>query len=233
MVLAVAAGGMLLTACLKSNNNPNQQPVAGLMAFNLTSDQPAVAVTLSGNSLTQQPLGYGNYTGAYLSIYPGDRTVQSYDFNLGKMLATTSFNFEQGKYYSAFVVGDSSSYRNVVTNDNLDSLAAVTGSGYIRYVNAIADTIHRPLVTISAGGNSVVNENAAFAAVSAFKPVAAGDVSIAVKSSAGVDSSRTITVEQNKVYTVLLTGVPGTTDATKTVQIKYIVNGTIMGSGSN
>jgi hypothetical protein len=41
------------------------------------------------------------------------------------------------------------------------------------------------------------------------------------------DTSRTVTLEKDKVYTVLLVGIPGLTDKTKSVQIKYIANGTL------
>jgi hypothetical protein len=41
------------------------------------------------------------------------------------------------------------------------------------------------------------------------------------------DTSRTVTLEKDKVYTVLLVGIPGQTDTTKSVQIKYIANGTL------
>ncbi len=231
LVLAVAAAAMLFTSCLKNNYSPNATPVAGLMAFNLAPDQTGVFVTVSGNSITQAPLAYASFTGAYLDIYPGDRTVQSYSAATSASLASTPYNFEQGKYYSLFVVGNSSNYSNIITNDNLDSLVAVSGSGYIRYINAITDTVNHAQITISAGGNNVVSESAAFGAVNAFKPVMAGGVSIDVKSGAAIDSSRTITVEQNKVYTVLLTGVPGATDDTRKVQIRYIVNGVLTGSG--
>lgn len=226
-MLMVALAGVLFTACLKDKDNGNNDiPAAGLMAFNLAPDQQSVVITLSGNTLTQSPLAYTNYTGGYLPIYIGNRPVKAYDYPDNTPLASTDFNFEQDKYYSVFVVGNDDHYRNVVAADNLDSLDA-NGSAYIRYINAITDSVNASTVTIAAGGNNVVNEPAQFAAVSEFKPLSAGEVSIAVKNNNGVDASRSITVEQNKVYTVLLTGVPGAADETNKVQIKYITNGTI------
>jgi hypothetical protein len=233
MVLGVAAAGMLFTACLKNNDNNNAQtPVAGLMGFNLAPDQSAVVITLSGNSLTQSPLDYTNFTGAYQNIYPGDRTVQSFNAQGNNSLASASFNFEANKYYSVFVVGYGNNYRNIISTDHFDSLSTTQGNAYIRYINAIADSVNKPAVTISAGANSVVNESASLGAVSEFKAVAPGDVSIAVKNAtAAIDTSRTITVEQNKVYTVLLIGMPGATDAAKKVQIRFIQNGALTAGG--
>jgi hypothetical protein len=235
-VLAVVAAGMLLTACLKNNgNNTPPTPVAGLMGFNLAPDQPAVALALSGSVLTQSPLTYTSYTGAYQNIYTGSRAVEAYNAQSGgSLLASTDVSFEQGKYYSVFLVGFSNHYRNVVSTDNFDSLATTAGNAYIRYINAIADSVAAPAVTISAGGSSVLSENAPFASVSAFKAVAPGSVSIAVKNAAtAIDTSRSITVEKNKVYTVLLTGVPAATTDAQRVQIRFVENGTLTAAAGN
>jgi hypothetical protein len=227
-LLAVATAGLLFSACLKDkDNDTNDVPAAGLMTFNLAPDQQSVVVTLSNNTLTRTPLAYTNYSGVYQPIYVGNRTVDAFDYPETTPLASTSFNFEQDKYYSLFVVGNNNSYRNVISHDNIDSLSASNGKAYIRYINGITDSVNASTVTISAGGSNVVNDNAAYASVSQFTSLNPGEVTIAVKNSNGVDANRNITVEQNKVYTVLLTGVPGETDDSKKVQIKYILNGTL------
>ena len=55
----------------------------------------------------------------------------------------------------------------------------------------------------------------------------AGDVAVKVSNGSSIDASRNIPVEQGKVHTVLLAGVPGAADTTKAVQIKYILNGSL------
>jgi len=72
----------------------------------------------------------------------------------------------------------------------------------------------------------VVNAPAPYASVSGFTAVNAGDVSVHVSNGSTIDATRTITLEQRKVYTVLLTGVPGGT-GDRAVQIKFISNGTV------
>ena len=81
-------------------------------------------------------------------------------------------------------------------------------------------------MNITAGGNTIVNENATYAGVSQFKAVSPGQISITAKNGANVDASRTIDVAQGKAYTILISGVPGATDDTK-VQIRFIQNGTL------
>lgn len=214
-----------MTACNKNDNNENNIdiPVAGLMAFNLAPDVASAGVALSGNNATTA-LPYGSFTGGYLPVYTGDRPVESYNSASGARLAASTFNFVDSSYYSLFVVGANNNYRNVIVNDNVNDLVA-NGKAYVRYINAIPDS-SQPAVTIASGGSSVVNEPAAFASVSAFRAVPAGDVVIGVSNGSNINVTRTVSFEANKIYTVLLSGQTATT-GTGTLAIKFITNGTI------
>lgn len=217
-----------LSACKKDVTNTNTStPAAGLMAVNLVPDVDAVQVALSNNNFTNVPLNYTNYTGGYNAVYVGNRDVTSYDYGSGAQLATTNQLFEDSAYYSLFIVGANGKYSNVVVKDNLDSLPSGTGEAFVRYVNAIPDTTIQPMVTLASNGTNIFNGNAPFTTVSNFKAVTPGDLAVTVNSEGSVDANRTISLEGGKVYTVLLTGIPGATDTTKSVQIKFILNGAI------
>ena len=228
MVSCIALVTVLLTACSKFNddNNNNNTPLSGLMSFNLAPDQPSIGVALSGSNLTNSPLSYTNFTGPYQRIYTGTRAVESYDYTSDSTIATVNYNFEANKYYSLFVAGANGTYTNIVTQDNFDSLSSASGKAYVRYINAIPDSTI-PTVTITANGNNVINGPAAFSSVSDFTAADPGQVTIAINNNSTIDANRTITLEQGKVYTILLVGIPGATDSTKTVQIKYIQNGSL------
>jgi hypothetical protein len=230
-VLLLSAG-VLFTSCLKNkNDNGADIPAAGVMSFNLAPDQQAAVIRLSGNSITQQPLGFNNFSGVYQRIYTGERAVESFDYLTGAKLGTAfTYNFQVNKSYSIFLVGADSSYKNVVALDDVDSNEVNSGKAYIRYINAIIDSANSSAVTVSAGGTAVINDNANYASVSAFKAVAPGDLSVAVKNGA-VDIGRTITVQAGKVYTILLTGLPGETNEAVKPQIKYVENGTLVNDG--
>jgi hypothetical protein len=219
-ISGVLLTGLLFSACKKSTFENNDPDVAGLMAFNLAPDK-SVEIGISGNALTNGPLAFTSYTGAYLRIYPGTRPFESYDYANGDSLDVTNFEFEPNKYYSAFVVGSAGNYQNVVVNDNLDTLTS-SGPAYVRYVNAINGTTN-PAVTITSGGTNVVNSNAAFASVSDFVAIEPGAATITVNEGS-VNATRTITLEQKNVYTILL--VSGATSADP-AQIKFIVNGSL------
>ena len=219
LVLSVA----LLSSCRKDRDNVDT-PVAGLMAFNLSPDKGQIGIALSGNLLTNIPLQYTSFTGNYRNIFPGERTVESFNAVNDSTLASSSFNFSSKKYYSLFVVGNSGAYQNLVVHDNLDSLSASSGQAYVRYINAIPDS-SAPTVTVTSNGTNVVNTPASFASVSEFTAVNSGNITVAVANGNSIAANRTFAVESGKVYTVLLVGVPGSTDTEKLIQIKYIQNG--------
>jgi hypothetical protein len=225
LVLGSVLMAALVFAGCKKDKDQVQTPVAGLMAFNLVADQPAVSIALSGNLLPGGPLSYTSFTGRYLNVFPGIRVVESVNPATNQVLDSLSYTFEPGKYYSVFVVGANNSYQNIVSVDNYDSLTASSGKAYVRYVNGVSGT-SAANITLSSGGTSVVNASAPFGQVSDFVAVNPGDLGVGV-SAEGADASRTLHLEEHKAYTVLLVGQPGATDSSKTVQIRFIENGTV------
>ncbi|WP_026770076.1 DUF4397 domain-containing protein [Asinibacterium sp. OR53] len=217
--------GMTASSCTKSLNNHDTAQTALLMAFNLAPDKPAAGFLLSGNSLTYNPLPFAGYTGAYVNIYSGTRTVVAYDFSNNTNIDTATRTFSPGKYYSMFLTGIGGKYKNVLVQDEVDSLSGANGQAYIRYINAIPDSTY-PTVSIIANGSAIVQENAAFQSISGFVAAAPGQASINISNKTQtINASRTITLEAKKVYTLLFIGAPNQADSTKAVQIRYISNG--------
>ncbi len=220
---------LLFTAC-KKDDAPGyvNTPAAGLMAFNLAPDKSPVGFTLSGNNLGNAGLDYTGFTGAYLPIYVGSRELRSFDYNTGSTIAISNGEFKDSLYYSAFLLGANGVYRNVLVNDQLDSLAVVPGKAWVRYINAIPDSAANQTITIGTGTENPINENAPFASVSGFRAVAAGPVNTAVNNGTNISVNRTIDMEENKIYTVLFVGLPDQTDPARAVQIRFIQNGAVI-----
>lgn len=222
----LSLAGLLLTvllfgACKKADPvQPVYPPAAGVMAFNLAPDMPSIGFALSGNTIGNAPLNYTGFTGVYLPVYTGTREVRSFDNLTGSTLAISSNNFKDSSYYSLFLLGANGNYRNVVVKDEVEMLSPVAGKAWVRYVNAIPDSTTVPAVTI--GGN---NENAPYATVSAFREVDAGSVNVGVNNGSSIDATRTISVEEHKMYTILFLGMPNQTDPANAVQIRFVVNG--------
>lgn len=217
---AVIISSLLFISCNKNNDDMNIDS-AGLMAVNLAPGT-TVSFASSGNSISPG-LPFNSYTGGYVPLFPGPKSIEAYSSN--GLVANNSLNFESGKYYSLFLVDTGSALQQVIVEDNFDSLST-TSQSFVRYINAIPGTTTPPSITIAVNGTNVVNESAMFATVSDFTAVDAGSVTITVSNGADINLSRTITLESLKVYTLLISGVVGGT-GNDALQIKYIVNGTV------
>ena len=221
-VMGLVLTVLLFTACKKEKIDQMNSPVAGVMAFNLAVDKPAVGFALSGGTtLGNVALNYTGYSGTYLPVYPGTRELRAFEYYMGTTIASTSATFVDSAYYSAFLMGATGNYRTVVVRDDMETPVPVAGKAWVRYVNAIPDSVSTVSVTV--GSNT---QTAAYTTVSGFTQVNAGAVTISVSNGSSINASRTINMDENKVYTVLLSGLPNPTDPEKVVQIRFIQNGT-------
>ncbi len=208
---------LLFSACSKNNDVTPQIPAAGLMAFNLAPDKPSIGFTVSGSQITNVGLNYTGYTGQYVAVSPGTRELVSFDFAGGSTIKTSNHVFEDSSYYSVFLLGANGQYNHVFAKDNFDAIAPVSGKAWVRYINAIADTSVRPNVTIGS-----VTEGAVFGTITPFVQVNAGSLTAAISIE---NVTRTITVEENKIYTILFVGLTNQTNPALAPQVKFIVNG--------
>jgi hypothetical protein len=223
-VTAIAASSLLFTACNKDDDDTNDTNLAGVMAFNLAPDGRAVGFVASDRLITGNPIVFNSYTGAYLGVLPGSQTVGAVNFIGGGTLTSETFNFEADKYYSIFLVGNDPDYDQVIVEDKLETLAT-SSQAFVRYVNAIPDPSN-PTVTVAVNGTNVINEAAAFKTVSEFTAIDPGAVTITVSNGGTISATRTINLDAQKVYTILLSGKPGGAGEFA-VQVKFIQNGSV------
>ncbi|HMR92773.1 MAG TPA: DUF4397 domain-containing protein [Chitinophagaceae bacterium] len=220
--LAVLSG-VILAGCSKFDNDDNgNNAAAGLMAFNLATDQSQVGTSIGGNYITSVPLGYSHYTGGYLAVFPGSRTVESSDVSSAARLAAASFDFENQKYYSTFLVGADGNYQQLIVKDSIDSLPG-TGEAYVRFINAIPDSSVSQ-VRLAVNGANRLEESSRYTQISSFTAMSPGELAVNISNGTDIDASRTITIEARKIYTLLLIGTPGAT--ANGVEIKFVQNGT-------
>lgn len=210
-----------MSACNKNKDEMPRTPAAGFMAFNLALDKPSVGFSLSGSPVTKAPLSYSAFTGVYLPVNVGATEVKSYDYTNNATIATSNANLADSMYYSAFLIGANGNYSNLVVHDDFETVTPVAGKAWIRYINAVPDSTAIPSITIDENTG-----NAPYGTVSNFSQVDVGNVDISVTNGGSVSANRTITTQENKIYTVLFVGLPNQTDTTKSVMIKYIENGT-------
>jgi len=215
---------LLFTSCKKDSVQPPAQGTSGFVVFNLAPDQNNLLVAIDGRSMSGTALKYATYSGNYISIFKGSRDVNSYDQLTNLILADTTVDFRDSSFYSLFFIGLNGHYKNFVAEDKLSSIPKNTGNAFVRYLYGIADSSHAH-VTIEKDGNKIFDENNSFGNISDFKPIAPGDVSVSVKSDDNtINTQRTLTLQSNGVYTVLLQGFAQTLDTTQQIKIGYIQN---------
>lgn len=216
---------LLFSACKKDVDTP-QTPASGLMVFNLIPDHSAVGFVMSNQLITSAPLDYTNYSGNYIPVYSGSRSVGLYDVAGDSTITDVTLDFEPDKHYSAFALGANGNYSTVIVDDKLNDIPDSTDQSFVRYINAIPDS-SKPAVTIAAGGTNVVDDMASYGNVSGFEEITPGEITITVSNGTNISATRNITVEKGKVYTILLLGLPDATDDANKVQIKFITNGSV------
>lgn len=225
IVAGLLVTSLFLSSCLKNNSQPT--PSAGLMILNLVPDQQSVDVFADNSRLLNVPLQYFTFSGNYLSLYIGNRQLQSYGYGSATPIATTTASLKDSSYYSLFVVGTDGDYKNVFVEDKFSSLPTTTGNAFVRYINAVTGD-QESNISISKGSDPLFDDANKLGFVSDFKEVTPGDIDIASVQEGSSPVTRSITVEQNGIYTVLIAGIPGTTDAEKGIQIKFIKNGNLI-----
>lgn len=227
VALALVFSAAILASC-KKDKTPTHTPAAGLMAFNLAPDLNSVGVDIDANLFTKTPLAYTNYTGSYLGVYAGTRTVKSYVFQSGSVLYSSPENFQDSAYYSLFVLGANDEYRNVMVQDKFNSLPTGTGKAFLRYINAIPDSSKLNVEIMTSDNTEVSNKDESFGAISSFQGVDPGDLTVRINNmTTQVDTSRTFPVAANGIYTILLVGLSNPANTDQKVDIKYIQNGTL------
>jgi hypothetical protein len=220
------AGIIVLSSCTKKHDSTPAAPVASVMAFNLASDKPAVGFSLSGKELTSAPMAYASFTGSYIGTAPGDKMVEAFDYNTSNgIFASTTASLKADNFYSVFLVGKGAHYQNIVVNDNIDSLSASSGLAYVRYLHAIPDSVAALNVMVSNTAGTIFTDSSPFPTLSAFKGVTPGNITVNITNANGISVTKTITVEQKKVYTVLLVGIQNS--SATPLQINAITNGTL------
>lgn len=224
---------LFCSSCLKNRDNTPSPQAAGLMAFNLSPDMPLVGISLSGN-IINAPLPYSGYTGGYVAVYPGNRITTSFGWNNKTAIASDSFNYQVGKYYSLFITGLNGHYHNVIVNDGLDSLRTSGSKSYVRYINAVPDSGGATMIFTDGQNNTITNPEVAFDSVSSFMPVDTGNLNISLNTGNEM-VSREIPMKEGNAYTILLmgnpthaVGNPGGNSTMDSLQIRYIINGKVM-----
>ncbi len=221
----LAIGFSLLLVSCKKEKTESKVGVAGLVAFNLAPDQNHLMITVDDSYFTSTPLLYSRYTGKYFGIYEGNRSIVAFDNTTNKDLAQLDFNFKDSGYYSLFFIGYKSHYRNFLVEDKLSSIPKSTGKSFVRYLYAIPDSLGSH-VTVSNSGINTFDESNTYGNISEFKQIEPGNVDVKIMNGSGdIDLQRSLSLQSDGIYTILLQGTTQSTDTLQKVKINLIKNG--------
>ncbi len=215
---AIAIGS--LASCQKENIDYPSIPAARLMAYNLAPDLPAVAFSV-GTTPISDMLAYTGHTVNYVPVEAGSRQVGVLNLNNGTTVTSQTATFSDNLRYSAFLIGSKGNYQMVLAPDNAGAIARSTGNAWVRYINAVVDN-PSGTADITISGQT---EAAAFGALSEFMAVTPGTTTVEIRSIDNFETSKTISLEPNKLYTVMFVGVSGATDPLSAVQARVEVSG--------
>lgn len=224
--LLVFAGIILFVSCKKDIHH-SSDPKASVMAFNLTIDRPSIGYLISNTYLTDEPLAYLNST-VYLPVFSGSAKVKLFDATTDTILSNTSFTFGEKKYYSIFAVGARHHYKNIIVNDSFPSLHDSSGKAYVRFVNAIPDSSTATISALSPADSVLLSIFSSYTSVSAYKEITPGSVTFKLDAKGFFSIKSAFAIEENKSYTLLLTGMYGEKDPAKSVRIRCLLNGAVV-----
>jgi hypothetical protein len=221
-LLLALSGTVLISSCTKEDagGEPVYVPSSSLKAYNLAADRSSVSFSIGTIPLGTPPLAFMDASSGYIPINMGMLELKAVNVDNNQTITSLPYNFAENASYSAFLVGYNGEYKNVIVQDNSSPLQRTAGKAWVRYVNAVAD--QNAMSTVSLGEMS---ETVGFGAASAFRPVNATSTEISISSIGNFGTSQTTVFEENKIYTVLFVGVPGSNNPELAPQAKIMVNG--------
>ncbi len=222
--IALSFSLLLFSSCKKdppTYDAPTEH--ANVMAFNLSPDKSSIAYMLSGWPLGNYPLNFTNYTGMYLPVASlGAKEVMAVDFNSGAAIASSAGTLKDSMHYSLFLLGSKGDYKTIIVEDDINNLVSTPGKAWVRFINGITDDAGTPTINI---GEADISEAATYGLMSAFKPVESGNHTASISYAGTIATTRTMMLEENKIYTVFLAGSNEQFHSQQGPQIRIVANG--------
>lgn len=203
----MAMGVVAFSSCLKDDTGPSQ--ISATAALNAVPGSEGLDIGLDNNQLNDRYWGEDFvYTDVlpYKNAYPGSRLVRVFDPGTpnAEPLTYETVNFQPGKFYTLYVVGDDE-LQIVVTEDDLT--APGEGNAKIRFMQLSPDA---PALDIrESTGGDVRAEDLKFMDVGDFFTVEADEPYVFDVTEAGsneVIHSIDLTPESNTIYTIWIKG---------------------------
>lgn len=211
-VVAIGAGMMTLSGCLKDDDNAGYQ-ISAVRALNAVPGSESLDIGLDENKLN-----FDNVTGEseefaytdtlpYKNAWPGNRLVRVLDpadYPNAKPLAQGTVNFIPGQFYSLYIVGYEK-VELVVTTDDLS--APSEGKAKIRFIHLSPDA---PSLDFGVeGADTLIASDKAFKEAAGFATIDVGETytfNVIEHSSGDVLHTFEFAPERDMIYTIWIKG---------------------------
>jgi hypothetical protein len=212
---------LLFSSCLKNSVSNYAPPVSLVSFFQASPDETSLDIYFNSNKVNLSPIAYG--TGLdYFRAYSGVRTINFYTSGVMNQVFSDTATLKPNLVYSLFLTNKPNQPELVLLNDTINQPQPNTAS--VRFVNLSPDAPNADLVL----NNVVTVTNKAYKGFSSFLPVTGNTAyNIQVKqagTSTVLATLSNVTLNTNRVYTIIFSGlVSGTTTADQPV-IYYVTN---------
>ncbi len=194
---------ILLSSCLGDDDNV-QLPteVAYVSIYHAVPDAPDLDIIVDGRVINHNPFEYASYSG-YLNFFTGSREFEFRASDADNTLIDTTFNFEDGRAYSIFVVNELENVEALLVVDSADAPAA--GKAMVRFVNLSPDA---PSVEVSSDGSTPLFEPQAFKQASQFVELDANPYTFSFRDPYGdeVVAAEDVDIREGRFYTIVTRG---------------------------
>lgn len=208
----VCAIGLTLTAASCNKDDDNPAAVSEVSVTNSVASSTTLDFIIDNQKVNSQAFKYGDIID-YFTAYSGNRTFEVYNRASNTKIASKSGSLLAGKLYSLFVADTASKTTFVLVEDDL--ARPVTGKAKVRFVHLSPDTEKLDVTS----GDSTLFSGKAYKEYTSFKAIE-GDKTYSFKFKknqtpdikAALDN---IEIKKNLIYTILVKGYAGKTDAYK------------------
>ena len=219
---ALGLFSLLMSSCLKDNNNYVAPPTALVTFYQASPDEPAMNLDFNTNQVNQNALYYGDDID-YFRAYAGQRTINLVYTNSLNTIATTTATLLANNAYSLFLANTAAHPEIVLLNDTLNRPAP--GNAGIRLVNLSPDA---PSVDLAVQGGSVLVSNRGFKGFSSFSPLTAKSgytfQILQTGTSTVLATLPNVNINSGFVYTILFHGLANTTNSGDKLAADLITN---------
>ncbi len=214
---------LLLTSCLKQDNNANYNPPAALVTvIQASPDEPQLDVFFDNDKVNINPLNFGDNID-YFRAYTGLRNVNFFNHSTMAKFFTDTVRLNQNVAYSLFLANKASSPEIVLLTDSITR--PNNGTATVRFVNLSPDS---PPVSLAVQGGQVLAGNIPYKGHTTFTSLT-GNINNTFEVRQGTTNTvlavlPNVILNTGSVYTIWLGGLVASTNSSDKLSVNLFTN---------